>query len=194
MSFLQVGTTSALATRVSGLFQQPAPFGARVVAGSDNGRRVAEKGLFAGSHACSLHALYVERYVEHGERMEQIPLRIMQEIGQPEFMPESVVARIESEQDAVAWCWALRRIKSMGVTEAARYLGMPKSHLSNIVNGKKYLPWGKRVELQRLCGNWLIRQWEDRHCGFVTTQETPVERENRMLRQRVADLEMRQAA
>lgn len=121
--------------------------------------------------------------------MEQIPLRILQEVGEPEFLPASIVARITSEQEAVAWCWARRRVKGMGVTEAARYLGMPKSHLSNIINGKKYLPWGKRIELQRLCGNWLIRQWEDMQCGFVTAQESPLERENRVLRAQLAQHE-----
>jgi hypothetical protein len=121
--------------------------------------------------------------------MEQIPLRILQEVGDPKFLPESLVSRIQTEAEAVSWCWAHRRIKAMGVTEAARYLGMPKSHLSNILSGKKYLPWGKRIELQRLCGNWLIRQWEDRHCGFVTQQETPLERENRELKARLADME-----
>lgn len=121
--------------------------------------------------------------------MEQIPLRVLQEIGEPVFLPESIVSRVESEADAVAWCWAMRRIKGMGVTEAARYLGMPKSHLSNILSGKKYLPFGVRVELQRLCGNWLIRQWEDRHCGFVTKQDTPDQRRIRELEAKLADRE-----
>ena len=125
--------------------------------------------------------------------MEQLPLRILQEVGPPDFLPESIVSRIRTEEEAVAWCWARRRVK-FGVTEAARYLGMPKSHLSNILNGKKYLPWGKRVELQRLCGNWLIRQWEDRHCGFVTKQESPEQRRIRELEAKVNDLEMREAA
>lgn len=121
--------------------------------------------------------------------MEQIPLRILQEIGEPAFLPEYVVSRMKDEADAVSYCWAQRRIKGMGVTEAARYLGVPKSHLSNILNGKKYLPWGKRLELQRLCGNWAIRQWEDRQAGFVTQRETPEQRENRQLKARIADLE-----
>jgi plasmid maintenance system antidote protein VapI len=121
--------------------------------------------------------------------MEQIPLRILQEIGEPAFLPDYVISRMQDEADAVNYCWAHRRIKGMGVTEAARYLGMPKSHLSNILNGKKYLPWGKRLEIQRLCGNWAIRQWEDRQAGFVTQRETPEQRENRQLRARVADLE-----
>lgn len=121
--------------------------------------------------------------------MEQIPLRILQEVGEPRFLPESLVARIKSEEEAVAWCWAHRRMKGMGVTEAARYLGMPKSHLSNILAGKKYLPFGVRIELQRLCGNWLIRQWEDRHCGFLTQRETPEQRRIRELEAKVQDME-----
>lgn len=121
--------------------------------------------------------------------MQQIPIRILQEVGEPDFLPESIVARIRSEDEAVAWCWAMRRIKAMGVTEAARYLGMPKSHLSNILAGKKYMPFGKRIELQRLCGNWLIRQWEDRACGFQTVRETPEQRRIRELEARLADVE-----
>jgi plasmid maintenance system antidote protein VapI len=127
------------------------------------------------------------------EHMEQIPIRILQEVGPTDFLPESVVARINSEEEAVAWCWARRRVK-LSVTEAARYLGMPKSHLSNILAGKKYLPFGKRIELQRLCGNWLIRQWEDRQCGFITQRESHEQREIRVLKARLQDAEMRQAA
>lgn len=120
---------------------------------------------------------------------QQIPIRILQEVGEPTFLPESVVSRINNEADAVSWCWAMRRIKGLGVTEAARYLGMPKSHLSNILNGKKYPPFGVRIELQRLCGNWAIRQWEDRKCGFVTKQESPEQRRIRELEAKVADME-----
>jgi hypothetical protein len=125
--------------------------------------------------------------------MEQIPLRILQEVGEPSFLPDHYILRVRNEAEAVQYCWAHRRIKALGVTEAARYLGMPKSHLSNILSGKKYLPWGKRLELQRLCGNWAIRQWEDREAGFVTKQETPQERENRMLRAKVQMLERERA-
>ena len=122
--------------------------------------------------------------------MEQIPLRILQQVGEPKFLPDALVSRIRTEEEAVAWCWAHRRIKAMTVTEAARHLGMPKSHLSNILSGKKYLPWGARIGLQRLCGNWLIRQWEDRHCGFVTQCDTPERRRIRELEAKVQDLEM----
>jgi hypothetical protein len=125
--------------------------------------------------------------------MQQIPIRVLQEIGEPAFLPEAVISRIEDEAQAVAWCWAQRRIKGMGVTEAARYLGMPKSHLSNIINGKKYLPFGKRVELQRLCGNWAIRQFEDRQCGFVTMRESNEQRRIRELEARLEVAERRAA-
>jgi hypothetical protein len=154
------------------------------------GRGVHRKGLVRRSHVCSLHARYVEQELEH---MEQIPLRILQEVGEPSFLPEYVVSRMQDEADAVAYCWAHRRVKGMGVTEAARYLGMPKSHLSNILNGKKYPPYGKRIELQRLCGNWGIRQWEDRVCGFITKTETPEQREIRRLTEENQQLRMKAA-
>lgn len=125
--------------------------------------------------------------------MEQIPIRILQQIGEPEFLPESIVARLQNENDAVAWCWSMRRIKGMTQAEAARHLGIPKSHFSNIVAGKKYLPHDARIALQRLCGNWLIRQYEDKVCGFVTQRETPEQRRIRELEQQVNQLERRAA-
>jgi transcriptional regulator with XRE-family HTH domain len=124
---------------------------------------------------------------------QQIPLRLLQEIGEPEFLPDSVVRRIETEADAVAWCWAMRRIKGLTMTEAARYLGVPKSHMSNILAGKKYPCWGFRIDLQRLCGNWLIRQWEDRHMGFRTVRETPEQRRIRELEARLEIAERKAA-
>ena len=125
--------------------------------------------------------------------MEQIPIRILQTIGEPEWVPEALMAHVRDEADAVAFCWAKRRIRAMSQAEAARYLGMPKSHLSNILSGKKYLPWGKRLELQLLCGNWIIRQWEDRETGLVTSRETPEQRQIRALEQQVAQLERKAA-
>ncbi|KPF66095.1 hypothetical protein IP84_16915 [beta proteobacterium AAP99] len=121
--------------------------------------------------------------------MHQIPLRLLAEIGDPAFVPETVMARIETEADAWAWCWALRRIKGMTATEAARHLGMPKSHFSNILSGKKYPSWGSRIAFQRLCGNWCIRQWEDRQLGLVTLRETAEQRRIRELEQQVAAMQ-----
>ena len=125
--------------------------------------------------------------------MEQIPLRILAEIGEPVFLSESVLSHIHTEGDAISWCWALRRCKPLTVSEAARILGIPKSHFSNIINGKKYLPHGMRIALQRLCGNWAIRQWEDRECGFVTQRESAEQRRIRELEQQVSQLERKAA-
>ena len=125
--------------------------------------------------------------------MNQLPLRLLQEVGQPAFLPESVLTRIHDEADAVRWCWAMRRIRAMTLTEAARHMGVPKSHLSNILNGKKYPSWGMRIAIQRLAGNWLIRQWEDRECGFVTARETAEQRRIRELEQQVEKLQRKAA-
>lgn len=132
--------------------------------------------------------------MEHVERSpKQLPLRILQEIGEPGWLPEYVIARFADEADAFAWCWAHRRIKAMTVTEAARHLGMPKSHLSAVLNGTKYPRWDMRINFQRLCGNWALRQYEDRRCGFHTIRETPEQRRIRELEQQVDTLQRKSA-
>lgn len=131
--------------------------------------------------------------MEHVERSAQLPLRILAEVGEPAWLPESIVSRFETEADAFAWCWSLRRVKAMTLTEAARHLGTSKSHLSLTIAGKKYPRWDMRIAFQRLCGNWALRQYEDRKCGFVTLRETPAERRIRELEQQVRQLERRSA-
>lgn len=131
--------------------------------------------------------------MEHVEHPKQLPLRVLAEVGEPAWLPESIVARFTSEADAFAWCWSLRRIKAMTMTEAARHLGVPKSHLSQAIAGGKYPRWDMRIAFQRLCGNWAIRQYEDRQCGFHTVRETAAERRIRELEQQVQQLERKTA-
>ena len=131
--------------------------------------------------------------MEHVEHSKQMPLRILAEVGEPGWLPESVIVRFTSEADAFAWCWSMRRIKAMTMTEAARHLGVPKSHLSAALAGKKYPRWDMRIAFQRLCGNWAIRQYEDRQCGFRTLRESAAERRIRELEQQVQQLERKSA-
>lgn len=114
-------------------------------------------------------------------------LPLLQEVSGPEWLADYLIARCKSEADATALCWHMRRVK-YGMCEAARLLGMPCSHLSNIVSGKKYLP--NRAAFQRLCGNWAIRQFEDMQEGFETVRITPEQREIKRLK---AELERRAA-
>lgn len=118
--------------------------------------------------------------MEHME-YQQRQLSLIGEIKEPQFVEPFYVERWRCEHDAILTCWAKRRVR-YSVRDAAARLGMPASHLSNIINGKKHLPNDFRIAFQLLCGNWAIRQYEDRICGFETTRETAAERELRQLK------------
>jgi hypothetical protein len=120
--------------------------------------------------------------MEHVEQLVQRRIVTLGAVPDMEWLSDHWVNRCRSEKDAVTLCWAKRNRKGLTVRQAAEELGMPASHLSNIISGKKYLPHDFRIKFQQLCGNWAIRQYEDLACGFVTKQETPLERENRLLR------------
>lgn len=105
---------------------------------------------------------------------------------EPEWVADMLVQRCSSEGDAIALCWAKRTRKGMTLRQAAEELAIPAPHLSNILNGKKYLPNDFRIKFQMLCGNWAIRQYEDQACGLRTTKETP---EQRRIRELEAQLE-----
>lgn len=117
--------------------------------------------------------------------MKQLEMSFFQLVAQTEMLNESLVNRCKSENDAILLCWNKRKVK-YGVREAARILEMPTSHLSNILNGKKYLPNGFQVKFQVLCGNWAIRQFEDLTIGAVTKFETPEQQEIRLLKAELA--------
>jgi len=117
--------------------------------------------------------------------MESLKLRLgPTEIKPPEFLPAMLIARLNTEADAISLCWHRRRVK-YSLRHAAELLGIPASHLSNIVNGKKYLRGDVRLAFQYLCGNFAIRQWEDRVIGARTTiitEEDRLRMENEELR------------
>lgn len=102
-------------------------------------------------------------------------MQFFQSLAEPKWLPAYLIEKLKSETDAVLLCWNQRRSKYT-IAEAARHLGVPASHLSNIVSGKKYLPNGFRPCFQMLCGNWAIRQFEDMECGFKTEHISPEQR------------------
>jgi hypothetical protein len=120
-------------------------------------------------------------HVEHSQR--QIPALVL--MSDPEWLPDMLVGRLRNERDAVVLCWAKRTRRHLTLRRAAEELGMPASHLSNILSGKKYLPHDFRIKFQKLCGNWAIRQYEDRACGFLTHKESPEQRRIRELEAQV---------
>jgi hypothetical protein len=115
------------------------------------------------------------------ERLIQRQIVILGEVQAPEWLDELWVARCRSEADAIALCWAKRRRRGLTVRQAAEEIGLPPSHLSNIISGQKYLPHDFRRKFQELCGNWAIRQYEDMACGFITSKESPEQRRIRLL-------------
>lgn len=105
-----------------------------------------------------------------------------------EWLSPLWIERCVGEGDAILLCWNKRTVK-YSLTLAAALLDMPKSHLSNILSGKKYLPNGFRGRFQRLCGNWAIRQWEDMTEGLQTVTESFEQRQIRLLEAKLAKYE-----
>jgi transcriptional regulator with XRE-family HTH domain len=120
--------------------------------------------------------------------MKQLEMPFLQLIGQTKNLNLQWINLCNSETDAVCMCWNKRTVKR-GVREMARDLGISVSHLSNIINGKKYLPSGFRSKFQILCGNWAIRQFEDLQIGATTQFISPEQLENQLLKARIEELE-----
>lgn len=118
--------------------------------------------------------------MEYLSQQREMPL--LGTVASMAWLDDLWISRCRSEADAVALCWAKRIRKGMTLRQAAEEIGLPASHLSNILSGKKYFPHGFRCKFQMLCGNWAIRQYEDYQCGLRTVIETTQEREIRLLK------------
>jgi hypothetical protein len=56
---------------------------------------------------------------------------------------------------AIRWGWNNRRVR-MDQSNAAAHIGIPPSHLSNILNGKKHLPPHKINAFEWIVGNRAV--------------------------------------
>lgn len=116
--------------------------------------------------------------------MKQREMPFFQEVGEPDNLPEYLISRCRNEHDALALCWAKRRVKFSQAKLCAE-LGISTSHFSNILAGEKYPPYDFRIKLQAFCGNWAIRQFEDQMIGAKTVKESPEQRRIRELEQQL---------
>ena len=121
---------------------------------------------------CCLHAFYFSPCCTGNATsnsvkflMRQRDFGWMQQIEPPRNVDEQIVRLCETEHQALLQSWEMRRTKRSSIgdrADLARYLDMPKSHITRLLNGtEKYIPWGKRVPFMYFVGNRLLKQWED---------------------------------
>jgi len=93
--------------------------------------------------------------------MKQCDFGWLAEVKPPVPVSDLLLNHCATANDAIVLTWNTRTVKYTQADASAR-LEMPKSHLSNILSGKKYLPDDLRVPFMWLCGSLALRQYEDR--------------------------------
>lgn len=112
----------------------------------------------------------------------------LSDVPKPVLAPVSLLAHCRTAYDAILLTWNLRTVKR-SLSDAAAILDMPKSHLSNILSGKKYIPDELRIPFMFLCGNTAMRQWEDKQFASLNLDLELLEAERK-----VEELKARKAA
>ena len=113
-------------------------------------------------------------------QMKQRDFGWLVDLPKPSYACLNLLNHCKTEHDAILLTWNLRTVKRT-MSDAAALLEMPKSHLSNILAGKKYLPNGLRIPFMWLCGNLAIRQWEDAQMSALHLDLELLEAEQRLL-------------
>lgn len=72
---------------------------------------------------------------------------------------------------AIRWAWDHRRVK-MDQSNAADHIGVSKSHLCNILSGKKYLPPHKINAYEWIVGNRAVSQTIERFRAIREQEQT----------------------
>lgn len=120
--------------------------------------------------------------------MKQRDFGWLAEIKQPVLADDSVLCHCKDSHDAILLTWNLRRVK-YSQADAAAMLEMPKSHLSNILSGQKYLPDDLRIAFMWLCGSLALRQFEDKQMAKLGLDMELMEAEKKL-----NELKLRRAA
>lgn len=103
---------------------------------------------------------------------------------------DELLTRQKNLAGAIALC-----IQLSGLDDKEIYLTLEidAGHWTRIKKGEAHFPVNKLDELMELCGNEVPLYWQLMHRGYdphsLRKQETETERENRLLRERVAQLE-----
>lgn len=111
--------------------------------------------------------------------MKQREFPWLDEVKPPVLVPVELLEHCKTAHDAILLTWNCRRIKYSQADISAR-LEMPKSHLSNILSGQKYLPDELRIPFMALCGNLALRQWEDMQLANLGVDLELLEAEKRL--------------
>ena len=120
--------------------------------------------------------------------MKQRDFGWIAEVKPPTPAPDDLLAHCKTAHDAILLTWNLRKVRHTQADASSR-LEMPKSHLSNILAGQKYLPDDLRIPFMWLCGNLALRQWEDRQMAEFGLDLEMIEAERKL-----AELKARKAA
>jgi hypothetical protein len=88
----------------------------------------------------------------------ELPLMGLLEAPAP-LLPHQLAAFGDDEEkavkEAIRWAWINRRVR-MEQSTASAHMGIPPSHLSNILNGKKHLPPHKINAYEWIVGNRAV--------------------------------------
>jgi hypothetical protein len=98
----------------------------------------------------------------------ELPLMGLLEAPAP-LLPHQLTAFGDDEEkaikEAIRWAWTHRRVR-MEQSTASAHMGIPPSHLSNILNGKKHLPPHKINAFEWIVGNRAVSMTIERFRHF----------------------------
>ena len=97
--------------------------------------------------------------------MSELPL--IAELKGPAPIREDTLRSFGDDEEeavlfAIRWAWDNRRVRQMTQRRAAELLGVPASHLSNILNGAKHLPPYKINAYEWIVGTKAVSQTIER--------------------------------
>lgn len=109
--------------------------------------------------------------------MDELPLIAI--LRAPNEVPEDKLLGFGDNEEkatkqAVLWAWLHRRDKTLDQRTAAQRVGVPSSHFSNIINGKKHLPPHKINGYEWCCGWRAVSQTIERFRKIREEQQAMV--------------------
>lgn len=118
----------------------------------------------------------------------------MNQLGFPSEVTPNEIAREKSLGGAIGLCAKAAGLESKQVQDA---LKTDKAQFSRWTDDKEGIVWSKFVALMDFCGNDAPLLWMLAHRGYdlssLRKSETETEKENRLLKERLASMEAERA-
>ncbi len=98
----------------------------------------------------------------------------------PRKVEDALLRTCSTTLDAIHLCIHLSKLPHYVIAEK---LGVDRGHWTRMMQSQAHFPTNKITDLQRLCGNWAVLQFQNMEAGFEMYEDAKAKRKEELRRE-----------